>query len=98
MHPMLNAQLLLDRIFTAAGGGLLNHLHLCGCKRLDLVKEAGHGRRMSIGLDQRIERLHQMPRRTVHLCLEAGVNIMFGSSPPSLSAGDKFEFDYALAA
>src|ERR1700733_3747991 len=98
MHPMLDSKLLLGRSFTAAHGDILNHFHLCGSKRLGLVKKACHSRRVSIGLDEGVERLHQVPHGTVDLCLKAGVNIVFGTASPPLSTGNEFELNYTFGA
>ena len=95
---MLNAKLLLHRGFTTATGDFLNHLHLFGSEWLGLVEESCNRRRVSIGLDERVERLHQVPRGTVDLCLKAGVNVMFGTSFPAFSTGNQFELNYAFGA
>src|SRR5271166_4923571 len=98
MHPMLNSKLLFHGGFIAVSGGLFNHLHLRQGKRLGFVKEAGNRRRVSVGLDQRVKRLHQVPRGTIYLRFEAGMNVVFGTSSPALTARNQLEFDYPFGA
>ncbi len=53
---------------------------------------------MSVGFDERVERLHQMPGRTIYLRLQPGVDVVLGAASPPFSAGNQFEFDYAFGA
>src|SRR5579864_4845219 len=39
-----------------------------------------------------------MPRWAVHLCLEAGMNVVLRSSSPPLAAGNHLKFNHALCA
>jgi len=56
-----------------------------GLSAIALVKESPP-RSVVIGIDERVERLQPGAKGTVHLCLQAGVNICLGIVP-SLSAG-----------
>src|SRR5208337_794518 len=67
-------------------------------ERLRLVEEARHGRCVTVRHDQGIEGLHQVPRRTVHACFQAGVNIMLRTAPPFLAGGDQFQLNDSFGA
>ena len=86
MHPLLGSELLLDGRFVAAGGGILHHLHLRRSEWLGFVEEAGDNRRVAIWTDQRVERLHEVPRGAVDLGLKARVDVMFRTASPTFSA------------
>ena len=74
---------------------------ICFCRgdeRTHLVEEAVDGGRVAVGLDERVERLHEMPRRAVDLRLEARVDVVLRAAAPLLAARHELELDDALGA
>ena len=53
---------------------------------------------MAVGLDQRVQRLHQVPRRAVHGRFQAGVDVVLGPASPLLAGGNQLQFDDAFGA
>src|SRR6185437_1540277 len=68
-----------------------DHLLLRGGERSHLLEETLHRRRMTILLHERIQRLHQVPARRVHLGLIARVHVVGWAAPPFLAARDELE-------
>ena len=67
-------------------------------QRTHLVEEAVHRRRVTVRLHERVERLHQMPRRAVDLRGEARVHVGLRPASPLLATGDELGLDDALGA
>src|SRR5262249_54082670 len=94
-YPMLDSQLLLQDTLIEPGCRFRDHLLLrCG-KRTCLGRKILNSR-SSIGIDEGGQRLHEMPRRTVDASFIARMDILLGSTSPTLAAGGDFAFDDAL--
>ena len=53
---------------------------------------------MTVGLDQRVQGLHEVPRRAVHSGFQAGVDVVLGPASPLFAGGNQFQFDHAFGA
>ena len=69
MHPVFHAHLFFRDVFALTGGGFANQRLLFRVQRAGLFGVTVDSRRVAIRTDQRGERLHQVPHRTVHASL-----------------------------
>src|SRR5271167_4455289 len=53
---------------------------------------------VTVGVDQRVQGLHQVPRRAVHGCFQAGVDVVLGPASPLFAGGNQLQFDDAFSA
>src|SRR5215510_16144622 len=51
-----------------------------------------------VGCDERVERLHQMPGRTINPRLVARMSVALRAAPPALARRDQLEFYHTLRA
>src|SRR5207245_11705532 len=61
-----------------------------------LICEAFDSRIIAVRGNQRGQRQDQVPRRTIHAGLVAGMDVELRPTSPSLAAGHYFAFDHAL--
>src|SRR5215831_5654832 len=88
LHPVFDTELLFHRGLAADGGDILNHFDLRGSERLGFVEEAGDGGSVTVGLDECVESLHEMPRGAIDLRFETGMDVVFGAASPALAGRD----------
>ncbi len=94
--PLLQPEQPLEVGFVLSGDRRLENLTVRRRQRLDPVEETGHRRRVPILLDERVERLHQMPHRAVDRGRVARVDVLTRSSAPLLAGRDQLQLDDAL--
>src|SRR5260370_4172954 len=93
VDPVFDTELLFHRGFATDRGIILNHFNLGRSERLGFIEEARDGGSVTVGLDEGVESLHEMPRGAIDLRFETGVNIVLGAASPALASGNEFEFD-----
>ena len=69
-----------------------------GVSGFTLSKKPVDRGRVAVGIDQRVERLNEVPGRAVDGRFEAGVNVMLRTASPLLAGGNQFQFDHAFGA
>ena len=96
VDPDVDAERGLVGCFVGALRGFADQRLLTVGERADIFEPAFDRRRVAVGGDERLERLHQPPGGRVDHRLQAGVDIALRPATPFFSACDQFELDDAL--
>ena len=95
--PVLDAERFLGRLLADPLCCHVEHI-LVRCGNWFHTVQQAVDRRIALRVDQRVERLHQMPRRAVDARTIRRMNVLGRSTSPLLTARDQLRFDHALGA
>ncbi len=98
VHPMFHAELFLGHSLALPPRRFPDHGFLSRAQRARLLCVIIDSRRVAVRTNQRRQRLHQTPRRTVHARFIARMDIEFRAASPVLAARDQLQLNDALRA
>ena len=96
VNPARDAHQLLRGPFILTSRGLADHCFFGGANGPGFIGKVVDRGRVTVLFDQSCEGLNKVPGRAIDAGFVARVNVLGGSSTPSLAAGNEFEFDDAL--
>ena len=84
--------------FVHAARAFRDHGFLGRAHGSRFISESFNGRIVAVGRDERCQRLHEVPGRTVHARFVGRVDVFTRPAAPAFTAGRQFQLDHAFRA